>query len=370
MASALVCLALINGCVLAAAVQDSPPCDVVGTCSEVPSMSLLQSNFELVKALPGHGDTDPFQSAKYRQPHSRAIGSPIDFSPSHKDMPEHSGAALSMDKGLDGTLRRWQENERILPAALESRSRVVRLDIHSSAGPVTNRTYRETALRDVVEFLTDANVSFVVVGGASLGIIRNGTLEEEDDDIDIQVADDAWDMLISSGASSLEKLVREKRRLGYEDSNEEEFWWSWWFDKYEDWWFLKLEGDEWGPLTLHLLRDVDPALVQEHQVAGDLLCSDEGLIPRSDLFPARLVNPSGIPGLTLPVPNHAEKRFEARYGTDWRTPKAHFKAEDRGGWTLRDLSHEQSVDLFRLLCPDWVCCSAWDNSTQKVETCG
>jgi len=235
-----------------------------------------------------------------------------------------------------------------------------------AGGPVNNRANRVKALTDVTRALAEANIPYVVTDGAALGLVRNGTLEAHDDDIDIQVKVDGWDMIVgsllggSSGESILEELVP-KHRL----------------QVYKNWWYLKVQAADWGPLTFHLLRDVDPALVQEDYEA-DLLCSDTGLIPLSDLFPARFLNPGSLPGIKVAVPNRAEKRFVARYGYDWRIPKFHFKGT---GWRLFgskyanstlesslasqqtdketqeslhwNLDHKKSEELFHRLCPEW-----------------
>jgi len=203
-------------------------------------------------------------------------------------------------------------------------------EVHSSARPVVSRHQREIALKDVVKKFTAARIQFVMIAGGALGIIRNGTLPEADDDIDFFVAKEHY----PAARSALQNLKTSNGQItpsSVVNTTED-------FDT-TDWFSIQTEG--WGPVDVWRID-----APKQIGVYPDMLCVPHyrTVISKSMFYPPKFVH-ANI-GVTVPVPREAERYCAYYYGPQWRVPQLEkSKIFKSGGIPKEHATFERACNL-------------------------
>lgn len=213
------------------------------------------------------------------------------------------------------------------------------LQAHSKEGPIVSRDQREEALQETIKAFDAAGVKYVLSFGSALGIIRDGRLPADDDDIDFLVTTDTFDLAHDALHDMKTKpspsrfwsqgVVPDKVSLSIATPD-----------------FVRAEAEGWGPVEVWRVEDAPSGVnASEPNVNAsqpNLLCIPHwrSVIPKSMFFPPRLVETNIPGGLKVPVPNDRKDFVEYYYGKNWDKPQeskaAIFDGPGRGPQIVHD----------------------------------
>jgi hypothetical protein len=147
--------------------------------------------------------------------------------------------------------------------------------------------------KNIMEFLKDADITFILFYGSLLGYHRDGCFIENDDDIDVLIDRANFDKLRLYIQNNIEKYPNIS-------SNNNTYYY-----------ILQLWFGDLGPFDIYPFEDHS----SEHILIrwdGDLLYK------KSEIYPINIVN---IYGYNIGIPHNTEALMLETYGSNWKIPQ-------------------------------------------------